>query len=76
MGWKVDLLENLELCRPELLAQMKAQGTLEQYLESRENQAIEMFKRLKKDGLHDDQAEELVIDSLFLREIDEPEEDE
>jgi hypothetical protein len=74
MGWKVDLLENLELCRPELLARMKAQETLEQYLDDRENQAIEMFKRLKKDGLHDDQAEELVINDLFLREKDEPDE--
>ena len=73
MGWKVDLLENLELCRPDLLASMKKEGTLEQYLESRENQAIEMFKRLKKDGLQDDQAEELVVNDLFLREKEEPE---
>jgi hypothetical protein len=76
MGWKADLLDNLEMCRPDLLESMKKNGTLEQYLESREDQAVEMFKRLKKDGLHDDQAEELVINDLFLREINEPEEDE
>ncbi|HEY4759314.1 MAG TPA: hypothetical protein VIH42_01910 [Thermoguttaceae bacterium] len=75
-SWRDQLLDNLEECRPDLLALLKAKGTLEQYLETKEDQAIEMAKRLKKDGLDEDQVVELVIDSLFLREIDEPEDDE
>ena len=35
--------------------------------------AIEMAKKLKKDGLEEDQVVELVIDSLFLREKESPE---
>ena len=75
-SWRDQLLDNLEECRPDLLALLKAKGTLEQYLETKEDQAIEMAKCLKKDGLDEDQVVELVIDSLFLREIDEPEDDE
>ena len=69
-SWKEQFEENLELCRPELLASMKAKGTLEQYLEDRENQAIEFHA----EGMNEGQIVELVVDSLFLREIDEPDE--
>jgi len=72
-SWKEQFEENLEMCRPDLLAQLKKQGKLEQYLESHEDQAIEMAKKLKKDGLEEDQVVELVIDSLFLREKESPE---
>lgn len=75
-SWRDQFLENLEMCRPELLASMRESGTLERFLESRENRAIEMAKKLKIDGLAEDQVVELVIDDLFLREIDEPEKDE
>ena len=75
-SWRDQFLENLEECRPELLASMQEKGTLEQYLDAREDQAIEMSKKLREDNLAPDQIEELVIDSLFLREKDEPEEDE
>jgi hypothetical protein len=75
-SWKEQFEENLEMCRPDLLASLKAKGTLEQYLESREDQAIEMAKKLKKDGLAEDQVVELVADALFLREKEKPEEDE
>lgn len=70
-SWKEQFEENLELCRPDLLATLKAQGKLEEYLDSREDQAIEMAKKLKKDGLEEDQVVELVSDSLFLREKEE-----
>jgi len=75
-SWKEQFEENLELCRPDILESMKKAGTLEQYLENREDQAIEMSKQFKRDGLNEGQIVELVVDSLFLREIDEPEEDE
>ncbi|HEX8042817.1 hypothetical protein [Candidatus Deferrimicrobium sp.] len=75
-SWKDQFLENLKWCRPDLLASLKEKGTLDQYLEYREDQAIEMTKRLIKDGLAEDQVVELVIDDLFFREIDKPEEDE
>ncbi len=75
-SWRDQFEENLEVCRPDLLTSMKAKGTLEQYLDSREDQAIKMSKQFKRDGLNEGQIVELVVDSLFLREIDEPEEDE
>ena len=72
-SWKEQFEENLEMCRPDLLATLKAQGNLEDYLNRREDQAIEMAKKLKKDGLEEDQVVELVIDSLFLKEKEDPE---
>ena len=72
-SWKEQFEENLELCRPDLLATLKSQGKLEEYLDSREDQAIEMAKKLKKDGLEEDQVVELVSDSLFLKEKENPE---
>jgi hypothetical protein len=75
-SWRDQFLENLEWCRPDLLESMQKKGTLEQYLDARENRAIEMSKQFKKDGLAEDQVVELVTDDLFLREIDEPEEGE
>lgn len=64
------------MCRPDLLTSMKAKGTLEQYLDDRENQAIEMSKQFHAKRMNEGQIVELVVDSLFLREIDESEEDE
>lgn len=72
-SWKEQFEENLEMCRPDLLATLKAQGSLEDYLNRREDQAIEMAKKLKKDGLAEDQVVELVSDSLFLKEKEDPE---
>ena len=75
-SWKDQFEENLEMCRPDILESMKKNGTLEQYLDSREDQAIEMSKQFHAEGKNEGQIVELVVDSLFLREIDEPEEDE
>ena len=72
-SWKEQFEENLELCRPDLLVILKSQGNLEAYLNRREDQAIEMAKLLKRDGLAEDQVVELVIDSLFLKEKESPE---
>lgn len=74
--WKEQFRENLKTCRPDLLAEMEKTGTLEEYLEYRESRAIEMARQFKKDGLADDQIMELIIDDLFLREKEDPEEDE
>ncbi len=74
-SWKEQFEENLELCRPDILESMTAKGTLEQYLESREDQAIEMSKQFHAEGMNEGQIVELVVDSLFLREIDEPEQE-
>lgn len=72
--WKEQFQENLETCRPDLLAEMEKAGTLEAYLQDRENQAIEMYRQLRKSGHEEHQAVELVANDLLLREKEEPEE--
>jgi hypothetical protein len=48
MGWRNQLLDNLEECSPDLLESMQKKGTLEKYLDDTQKQAIEMSKKLRE----------------------------